>query len=108
MSGQRFGEGRGLPMRRTACLVQLPLQPLVLAPEFLVLLLQPLAGSTFVIAFPFRSLDALAQVLGRLRSLIVVAPALLRHATFMADSRQKYKYGLLDLDRQGRFRFTTR
>ena len=32
----------------------------------------------------------------RLIELIVVASASSRHATFMADSRQKYKYGILD------------
>ncbi len=45
-----------------------------------------------------QSLDlARVTILDRLRSLIVVRPAWLSHATFMADSRQKYKYGILDL-----------
>lgn len=105
MSGQRFCEGCGLAMRRAARGVQLPLQVLVLAPQFLVLPLQPLAFSAFVVAFPFRTLDALAQILGRVRSLIVVASAMLRHPTFMADSRTKYKYGIWDPARWDRLQF---
>jgi hypothetical protein len=108
MAGQRFREGGGLAMRRTARSVQLPLQTLVLAPQSLVLPLQALAFSVFVVAFPFHALDALAQVFSRIRLLTVVARALLRHATFMADSRKKYKYGILNPARRDRLRFTTR
>ena len=32
----------------------------------------------------------------RLRWVIVIVSASLPHATFMADSQQKYKYGILD------------
>jgi hypothetical protein len=77
MLGQRFREGGGLAMRRAARVVQLPLQVLVLAPQFLVLPLQALAGSAFVVAFSFRALEALEQVLGRVRLRTVVACALL-------------------------------
>ncbi len=72
----------------------------------------PLLGDLFrllgvLLAEPFirsaQPLD-LARIMIRRRvlSLILVASASLSHATFMADSRQKYKYGILD--RQDRCR----
>jgi hypothetical protein len=93
-------------MRRTARVIQLALQVVVLAPQSFVLPLQALAFAAFVVAFPFSALDALAQILGRVRLPIIVAPAL--HATFMADSRKLSKYGILNPVKRDRLRVTTR
>jgi len=106
--GQRFRERRGLAMRRAARLLQLPLQRLVLAPQLLILALQALAFAAFVVAVSLRAFNALAQIIDRVRSLFVIAEPARLHATFMADSRKKYKYGILDRGCGTALQLTTR
>jgi hypothetical protein len=107
--GQGFREGRRLTMRGTPGLVQLTLHPLEFTTQPLVLVLQPLALAALVIALPLGALGAFAQIAARVGSLrIVVTRPLLRHATFMADSRKKYKYGILDSVMRDRVRVSTR
>ncbi len=52
-------------------------------------------AQSFVLACQSCNLVRLA-ILGRLSSLIVIASALRPHVTLMADSRTKYKHGILD------------
>ena len=53
--------------------------------------------------------DKAAEVAARVGGLrVVVTRPWLRHATFMADSREKYKYGILDPMRVDRMRARTR
>ena len=59
-------------------------------------LLGELFPKPLVLALQSFNLVRLA-ILRRLWWLRVIASASLRHATFMADSRQKYNYGILDL-----------
>jgi len=95
-------------MRRAARLLQLPLQRLVLAPQLLILALQALAFAAFVVAVSLRAFNALAQIVDGVRSLFVIAEPARLHATFMADSRKKYKYGILDRGCGTALQLTTR
>jgi hypothetical protein len=104
---QRLGEGRGLATRRTARVVQLALDPLEFTAQSValplqlgVLPLQPITLSAFRVTFSFRTLGTLAQVVDLMRP--SVGCRRLRHAPFMADSRKKYKYGILDLEKRDR------
>ena len=58
-------------------------------------LLGELFPKPFVLAGQSFNLVRVA-IRSRLRWVIVLASASLPHATFMADSRKKYKYGILD------------
>ncbi len=107
-AGQGFRKRGSLAMRRAARLLQLPLQRLVLAPQLLVLALQSLPFAAFVVAFSLRALNAVAQILDRVRSLILIAKPALLHATVMADSRKKYKDGILDQGCGTALQLTTR
>lgn len=96
-------------MRGAPGLVQLALYPLQLATEPVVLPQQSLALAAFVITLPLGAFRAFTQVAARVGGLrVVVTRPWLRHATFMADSREKYKYGILDPMRVDRMRARTR
>lgn len=108
MSRERFGKRRGLPMRRAPRFVQLALQsvdlstqPLTLALQSLVLALQLLVLVPQSITLALRAFGTLTQLVDLARlSIIALVWRRLRHAAFMSDSREKYKYGILDLPRQ--------
>jgi hypothetical protein len=92
-------------MRRTPGLIELSLQPLVLAAQLIALSLDPFEFALQPLALNFGALGAFAP-LPVVRFVIIAARR--RHAIFMADSRQKYKYGLLDSARRDRARVRTR
>lgn len=99
---QRPAERRGLTVARASRLVQLAFDPLQFPAQPIVLTLQ-------AIALAFDALGTFAQLVDRPQfSIGVVACRLVRHAIFMADSRKKYKYGILDSARLDRTPFRTR
>jgi hypothetical protein len=108
MSIQRFRERGSLPVSGPPRVVQLPLQllieplhPLELTLQSLVLALQLRMLASHEIALTLGALSTFAEGIGVVREGIVVSCRRLRHAAFMADSRQKYKYGILDLPGEG-------
>jgi hypothetical protein len=105
---QRFRERSRLAMRRAARLLQLALHRVVLAPQLLILALQALALPAFVVAVSLRAFHALAQIVDGVRSLFLIAEPARLHATFMADSRKKYKYGVLNQGGGTALQLTTR
>jgi hypothetical protein len=83
---------RRLPLRGAPCEIQFFFQSLVLAPQPFVFSLHALALLTFPIALTFCALRTVTPSRFVRMSLVDA----LGHATFMADSRNLYKYGILD------------
>lgn len=122
MRCKSFCEGRGLPTRRAAGFIELPLQSLVITPQAVVLALQPLmltlkalplgfqllALTTQRITLPFRALGAFAEIVDLgLLLIVVVAPTRLWHIDVMPEAQKLYKYEIW-IDGQSARSFRTR
>jgi lipoprotein signal peptidase len=98
-----------LAVRGTPRLVELPLQAIIVAPQPIAFAFDTLQLTAQTISFLLRAFGALAQFIDRVWALIgVVARRSLQHATFMARSRNLYKFGILDRKRRDRLRLSTR